>query len=46
MAEQSKTALLLSFGFLDDFQAETAFRVVKFEAMVVRYDDALCSYLI
>ena len=32
MAEQSKTALNLSFGLLDDFQEETAFRVEKIEA--------------
>ena len=42
MAEQSKTALNLSFGLLDDFQEETAFR----EAKVDRYEDELGTYLI
>ena len=46
MAEQSKTALNLSFGLLDDFQEETAFRVEKIEAKVDRYEDELGTYLI
>ena len=40
MAEQSKTALNLSFGLLD------AFRVEKIEAKVDRYEDELGTYLI
>ena len=40
MAEQSKTALNLSFGLLDDFQEE------KIEAKVDRYEDELGTYLI
>ena len=46
MAEQSKTALNLSFGLLDDFQEETAFPVEKIEAKVDRYEDELGTYLI
>ena len=46
MAEQSKTALNLSFGLLDDFQEETALRVEKIEAKVDRYEDELGTYLI
>ena len=46
MAEQSKTALNLSFGLLDDFQEETAFRVEKIEAKVDRYEDELGTYLL
>ena len=46
MAEQSKTALNLSFGLLDHFQEETAFRVEKIEAKVDRYEDELGTYLI
>ena len=46
MAEQSKTALNGSFGLLDDFQEETAFRVEKIEAKVDRYEDELGTYLI
>ena len=36
----------LSFGLLDDFQEETAFRVEKIEAKVDRYEDELGTYLI
>lgn len=46
MAEQSKTALQLSFGLLDNFQEENAFRVEKIEAKVDRYEDELGTYLI
>ena len=46
MAEQSKTALNLSFGLLDDFQEETAFRVEKIEAKVDRYEDELGTYMV
>lgn len=46
MAEQSKTALNLSFGLLDNFQEETALRVEKIEAKVDRYEDELGTYLI
>ena len=46
MAEQSKTALNLSFSLLDHFQEETAFRVEKIEAKVDRYEDELGTYLI
>ena len=46
MAEQSKTALNLSFGLLDAFQEETAFRVEKIDAKVDRYEDELGTYLL
>ncbi len=46
MAEQSKNALKLSFGLLDTFQEENAFRVEKIEAKVDRYEDELGTYLI
>ena len=46
MAEQSKNALKLSFGLLDSFQEENAFRVEKIEAKVDRYEDELGTYLI
>ena len=46
MAEQSKNALQLSFGLLDNFQEENAFRVEKIEAKVDRYEDELGTYLI
>ena len=46
MAEQSRTALQLSFGLLDNFQEENAFRVEKIEAKVDRYEDELGTYLI
>ena len=46
MAEQSRTALGLSFGLLDRFQEETAFRVEKIEAKVDRYEDELGTYLL
>ena len=46
MAEQSKNALKLSFGHLDTFQEENAFRVEKIEAKVDRYEDELGTYLI
>ena len=46
MAEQSQNALKLSFGLLDSFQEENAFRVEKIEAMVDRYEDELGTYLI
>ena len=46
MAEQSRNALNLSFGLLDNFQEETAFRVEKIEAKVDRYEDELGTYLI
>ena len=46
MAEQSQNALKLSFGLLDSFQEENAFRVEKIEAKVDRYEDELGTYLI
>lgn len=46
MAEQSQNALKLSFGLLDTFQEENAFRVEKIEAKVDRYEDELGTYLI
>ena len=46
MAEQSQNALKLSFGLLDIFQEENAFRVEKIEAKVDRYEDELGTYLI
>ena len=46
MAEQSRNALQLSFGLLDHFQEENAFRVEKIEAKVDRYEDELGTYLI
>ncbi len=46
MAELSKNALQLSFGLLDNFQEENAFRVEKIEAKVDRYEDELGTYLI
>ena len=46
MAEQSQNALKLSFGLLDSFQEENAFRVDKIEAKVDRYEDELGTYLI
>ena len=46
MAEQSRNALKLSFGLLDYFDEETAFRVEKIEAKVDRYEDELGTYLI
>lgn len=46
MAEQSRNALNLSFGLLDKFDEETAFRVEKIEAKVDRYEDELGTYLI
>ena len=46
MAEQSKNALQLAFGLLDNFQEENAFRVEKIEAKVDRYEDELGTYLI
>ncbi len=46
MAEQSQNALKLSFGLLDNFQEENAFRVEKIEAKVDRYEDELGTYLI
>ena len=46
MAEQSRNALKLSFGLLDHFDEETAFRVEKIEAKVDRYEDELGTYLI
>ena len=46
MAEQSKTALTLSFGLLDNYQEENALRVEKIEAKVDRYEDELGTYLI
>ena len=46
MAEQSRTALGLSFDLLDHYQEETAFRVEKIEAKVDRYEDELGTYLI
>ncbi|MEI3412456.1 MAG: hypothetical protein V8Q57_04080 [Blautia sp.] len=38
--------LWLSFGLLDNFQEENAFRVEKIEAKVDRYEDELGTYLI
>ena len=46
MAEQSRTALGLSFDLLEHYQEETAFRVEKIEAKVDRYEDELGTYLI
>ena len=46
MAEQSQNALKLSFGLLDTFQEENAFRAEKIEAKVDRYEDELGTYLI
>lgn len=46
VAEQSQNALKLSFGLLDSFQEENAFRVEKIEAKVDRYEDELGTYLI
>ena len=46
MAEQSQNALKLSFGLLNTFQEENAFRVEKIEAKVDRYEDELGTYLI
>lgn len=46
MAEQSKNALSLSFGLLDNFQEENALRVEKIEAKVDRYEDELGTYLL
>ncbi len=46
MAEQSRTALGLSFDLLEHYQEETAFRVEKIEAKVDRYEDELGTYLL
>ena len=46
MAEQSRNALKLSFGLLDQFDEENAFRVEKIESKVDRYEDELGTYLI
>ena len=46
MAEQSRTALGLSFDLLEHYQEETAYRVEKIEAKVDRYEDELGTYLI